>query len=127
LFRVFILNNCVFCAALGAGNEQQGSRYKVQGKKFVYPEKHLVPRRRINTVYFGGEKTEAERCMSCGTCIFCDICVEKCPQEAITRNGEIFTIDSVKCTGCYTCVNVCPRGAIQEDFFEDFTTDELGD
>ncbi|MCD6152567.1 MAG: 4Fe-4S binding protein [Syntrophobacterales bacterium] len=59
--------------------------------------------------------------------IFCDICVEKCPQKAITRNGEIFTIDSVKCAGCYTCVNVCPRGAIQEDFFEDFATDELGD
>jgi len=33
----------------------------LNGEKFVYPEKHLVPRRRINTVYFGGEKTETER------------------------------------------------------------------
>ena len=97
------------------------------GEEFIYPEKDLVPRRRINTVYFGGETSEIERCMSCGTCIFCDICVEKCPQEAIARNGEIFTIDSVKCTGCYTCVNVCPRGAIHEEFIGDFATEELGD
>jgi heterodisulfide reductase subunit A-like polyferredoxin len=87
----------------------------LNGKTFVYPEEHLVPRRRINTAYFGDEKTEIERCMSCGTCIFCDVCVERCPQEAITRDGEVFTIDTVKCTGCYTCVNVCPRGAIQEE------------
>ncbi|MCD6486180.1 MAG: 4Fe-4S binding protein [Syntrophobacterales bacterium] len=65
--------------------------------------------------------------MSCGTCIFCDICVDMCSQEAITRNDEIFTIDPVKCTECYTCVSVCPRGAIQEEFVGGFAMDELGD
>ncbi|HOP35101.1 MAG TPA: 4Fe-4S binding protein, partial [Syntrophales bacterium] len=54
-----------------------------------------------------------DRCLSCGTCIFCDKCVELCPQGAITRNGEIFTIDGDRCTLCYTCVAVCPRGALQ--------------
>jgi len=99
----------------------------LNGEKFSYPEKELVPTKRIGTVYFGSETTEIERCMSCGTCIFCDICMEKCPQEAMTRNDEIFTIDPVKCTGCYTCVSVCPRGAIQEEFVGDFTMDEPGD
>jgi len=89
------------------------------GREFIYPEKSLVPKRRINTLYFGEEDDEIDRCMSCGTCIFCDKCIESCPQGAITRNGEVFTIDPLKCTLCYTCVNVCPRGAIQAEFFLD--------
>lgn len=89
------------------------------GRKFIYPEKNLVPRSRINALYFGDEEDEIDRCMSCGTCIFCDKCIENCPQGAITRNGEIFTVDPLKCTLCYTCVSVCPRGAIQAEFFID--------
>jgi len=89
------------------------------GRKFIYPEKNLVPKRRINPLYFGDEEDEIDRCMSCGTCIFCDKCIEACPHEAISRNGEVFTIDLLKCSLCYTCVNVCPRGAIQAEFFID--------
>lgn len=87
--------------------------------EFVYPEKRLVPTKRIQTAYFGGEENELDRCMSCGTCIYCDKCIDNCPQEAISRNGEIFTIDPVKCTFCYTCVNVCPRGAIQSELLDE--------
>ncbi|HPA14199.1 MAG TPA: FAD-dependent oxidoreductase [Desulfobacterales bacterium] len=96
----------------------------INGDEFVYPDKKLVPRRKIQPLYFGGEEKEIDRCMSCGTCIFCDKCVELCPQKAISRNGEIFTIDPEKCTLCYTCVNVCPRGAIQVELFEGFGKDE---
>jgi len=33
MVRVFILNDCIFCADAGIRNEKvQGSRYKVQGK-----------------------------------------------------------------------------------------------
>jgi len=90
---------------------------------FIYPEKRLVPRRRINTIYFGSETRELDRCMSCGTCVFCDKCIEACPQEALSRNGEIFTIDSARCTGCFTCVNVCPRGAIQGEDVAEYALD----
>ncbi len=96
------------------------------GREFIYPEKNLVPKRRINTLYFGNEDDEIDRCMSCGTCIFCDKCIENCPQEAISRNGEIFTIDSQKCVLCYTCVNVCPRGAIQAEFISNLAADKPG-
>lgn len=92
---------------------------------FIYPEKTLVPKRRINIAYFGGETREVDRCISCGTCIYCDKCVEACPQGAITRNGEIFTIDAELCTACYTCVNVCPRGALQPGDFDAVVQDVL--
>ncbi len=95
------------------------------GTPFVYPERHLVPRRRIQTAYFGGETREIDRCISCGTCVFCDKCIDACPQKALSRNGEIFTIDAVLCTGCYTCVNVCPRGAIQNEDVADFARDTI--
>jgi formate hydrogenlyase subunit 6/NADH:ubiquinone oxidoreductase subunit I len=63
--------------------------------------------------------------MNRGTCVFCDKCIDACPQRALLRNSEIFTIDPVLCTGCVTCVNVCPRGAMQGDDVADFARDTI--
>ncbi len=63
--------------------------------------------------------------MSCGTCIFCDKCIEACPQKALSRNGEVFTVDPVLCTGCYTCVNVCPRSVLQKGDFMEYMVDNV--
>jgi putative selenate reductase len=96
------------------------------GQIFSLPEKKQVPKKRINTVYFDTEeKKELDRCFSCGTCIFCDKCIEKCPQKALSRTGEFFTIDDDKCVACYTCVNVCPRGVFQTGDFEEFKREEI--
>ncbi len=97
----------------------------LNSEEFIYPNKIPVPKKRIHQEYFGNEKTDIDKCLSCGTCIFCDKCIENCPQEAISRNGEIFTIDAVRCTGCYTCVNICPRGAIQQSDVEEFAGDKV--
>ena len=97
----------------------------LSGKKFVYPDKFLVPKNRIHREYFSGAAEGADKCLSCGTCIFCDKCIDNCPQKAISRNGEIFTINAETCTGCYTCVNICPRGAIQQGDVEEFAVDRV--
>jgi len=49
---------------------------------------------------------DEEKCFGCG------ICVNGCPQGAITMEGRVAKIISDKCTGCGICVGRCPRSAI---------------
>jgi ferredoxin len=50
-------------------------------------------------------KVDKEQCTGCG------ICVDACPQEAISLN-DIAKVDAEKCTDCGTCVEECPNEAI---------------
>ncbi len=56
-----------------------------------------------------GKRTTAvihrEKCTGCG------VCLDVCPNEAISLNGLAQVRDDV-CTGCGTCVPPCPAGAI---------------
>ncbi|MCP4998327.1 MAG: 4Fe-4S dicluster domain-containing protein [Hyphomicrobiales bacterium] len=55
---------------------------------------------------------EANRCFSCGTCIYCDNCYLYCPDMAITKLDEGYEIDMDYCKGCGLCVEECPTGSI---------------
>ncbi|MFX1273696.1 MAG: hydrogenase iron-sulfur subunit [Promethearchaeota archaeon] len=46
-------------------------------------------------------------------CGLCSLCVNACPYNAITIEGEKINIDKFKCKGCGTCVSVCPTNAIE--------------
>jgi NADPH-dependent glutamate synthase beta subunit-like oxidoreductase len=58
---------------------------------------------------------ETERCFSCGTCIFCDNCVNYCPDLAVKRNdaGDGFIVLKDYCKGCGLCVKECPTGSMK--------------
>lgn len=56
---------------------------------------------------------EAQRCFSCGTCIFCDNCVDYCPDLAVKRNGAGYTVLADYCKGCGLCVRECPTGSMK--------------
>ena len=46
-------------------------------------------------------------------CTSCEACVEACPTEAITMNGdEIAVVDPDLCSDCEECVEECPPEAI---------------
>ena len=68
---------------------------------------------------------ETERCFSCGTCIFCDNCVQLCPDLAVKRlidDGSDGSSDGAPdgylvltdyCKGCGICVKECPTGSMK--------------
>jgi Pyruvate/2-oxoacid:ferredoxin oxidoreductase delta subunit len=55
---------------------------------------------------------EARRCLSCGVCNACDLCLIACPDGVVRRvNGEL-VFDYDYCKGCGVCVSECPRAVI---------------
>ena len=56
---------------------------------------------------FTGVEIDEEKCG------LCSLCVNACPYNAITIEGEKINIDKFKCKGCGTCVSVCPTNAIE--------------
>lgn len=59
-------------------------------------------------------QAEALRCLNCGVCNECELCMIFCPDEAIRPNpeGHGFVIDLEYCKGCGICAAECPRGAM---------------
>lgn len=60
-------------------------------------------------------KDETLRCISCGTCRDCSMCLEACPEGAIRRvdkeDGTFeYLSDDHDCIGCSICAGICPCG-----------------
>lgn len=54
------------------------------------------------------------RCVSCGSCRDCGMCLQSCPEKAISRvemDGIFaYVSDPERCIGCGVCAGVCPCG-----------------
>ena len=60
-------------------------------------------------------RDETLRCISCGTCRDCSMCLEACPEGAIRRienaDGSFeYVSDDDACIGCSICAGICPCG-----------------
>jgi NADPH-dependent glutamate synthase beta subunit-like oxidoreductase/glutamate synthase domain-containing protein 3/Pyruvate/2-oxoacid:ferredoxin oxidoreductase delta subunit len=58
---------------------------------------------------------ETNRCLSCGTCRDCSMCLEACPEGAIRRDEKEdgsfeYVSDDHVCIGCSICAGICPCG-----------------
>ncbi|HBQ28698.1 MAG TPA: hypothetical protein DD719_04735 [Desulfotomaculum sp.] len=51
---------------------------------------------------------DSSKCKGCG------LCVEACPQQAISMKGELAFINQDLCAGCGTCREICNNNAIYE-------------
>jgi NADPH-dependent glutamate synthase beta subunit-like oxidoreductase/Pyruvate/2-oxoacid:ferredoxin oxidoreductase delta subunit len=57
-------------------------------------------------------RSEAARCFSCGSCIYCDNCYFYCPDMAIRKLTAGYEVKADYCKGCGLCVAECPTGSI---------------
>jgi ech hydrogenase subunit F len=48
-------------------------------------------------------------------CIFCGICVRKCPADAlvVNKNEKSWEIDPFKCIICGACADACPKKCLE--------------
>lgn len=90
---------------------------------YVPEERRVIPLEKVKTQYYEvcnamgkfTAKKEADRCMSCGSCRDCGMCVETCYYGAISRRklpnkSFEYIVDEHKCIGCGFCVGICPCG-----------------
>jgi NADPH-dependent glutamate synthase beta subunit-like oxidoreductase/glutamate synthase domain-containing protein 3/ferredoxin len=111
--------------AIGSGRQAALAAHAyLTGIKYTGEQKNKIPPARLKTAYFKkchscdlpDAKEEYNRCISCGTCRDCHMCVKSCPENAISRNqkpengGFEYVVDSSKCIGCGICAGICPSG-----------------
>ena len=110
--------------AIGSGRKAAwyADQY-LRGTAEPFPEKKEIPAERLSKAYFdrchfcdlGDPADDHTRCVSCGTCRDCKMCLESCPEEAITRKENAdgsweYVSDPDRCIGCGICAGVCPCG-----------------
>ena len=112
-------------SALGAGkNAADAIIAEIEGREYQPFAKNVIPLAKLTVAHYvpepaTGDKTEesqAERCLSCGTCRDCHLCETICPTSAISRR-ELSEVDSYeyisdndKCIACGFCADTCPCG-----------------
>jgi Pyruvate/2-oxoacid:ferredoxin oxidoreductase delta subunit len=69
----------------------------------------------LGTLDWPVARTEAERCLGCGTCVACDGCLLFCPDLAVIRvpEGRGYRVLDDYCKGCGVCVTECPTGVLE--------------
>jgi Pyruvate/2-oxoacid:ferredoxin oxidoreductase delta subunit len=96
-----------------------GNPLEAKKKPVMIPQDNLsrelfMPRNR-SRFRVTDAREEVHRCLSCGTCRDCSMCLETCPEGAIARldkeDGSYeYVSDDKYCIGCGICAGICPCG-----------------
>jgi NADPH-dependent glutamate synthase beta subunit-like oxidoreductase/Pyruvate/2-oxoacid:ferredoxin oxidoreductase delta subunit len=113
--------------AIGAGREvaENVDIFLAGGTPVAKKKPEMIPQHCLSKELFRPQnrgrlcvtdaKEETNRCLSCGTCRDCYMCLEACPEGAIRRidlgEGRYeYVSDDHLCIGCGICAGICPCG-----------------
>ncbi len=112
-------------AAIGSGREAAlAADAWMRGMPWAPPAKHAAAGASLHLEYFGRVHENAlpapcddwQRCICCGSCRDCGMCLNSCPEQAVSRierdddTGYAYVSDPERCIGCGICAGVCPCG-----------------
>ncbi len=114
--------------AIGAGRQAAlAANAYLSNDSYTAAQKTKISPDRMSTAYFKKchscdvpeANSDYSRCISCGTCRDCHMCLKSCPENAITRiagKAEAeYMSDPSKCIGCGICAGICPCGVWNMD------------
>ena len=114
--------------AIGAGRQAAlAANAYLSNDSYTAAQKTKISPDRMSTAYFKKchscdvpeANSDYNRCISCGTCRDCHMCLKSCPENAITRTagkaGAEYMSDPSKCIGCGICAGICPCGVWNMD------------
>ncbi|MBR2069345.1 MAG: FAD-dependent oxidoreductase [Candidatus Gastranaerophilales bacterium] len=114
------ISSGLFTNAIASGKDTAHNVIRfLENKELVSVEnKKMIPENRIKSQYYECYKpncdNEQNRCLSCGYCRDCGLCLQSCPEGAIERiekDGKFeYISNSEKCIGCGICAGLCPCG-----------------
>ena len=111
--------------AIGMGRQAAiAATAYLSGLPYESEQKTIIQKTRLKTAYFKKchscdlptAQDDYNRCISCGTCRDCHMCLKSCPENAISRvaaqneTGFEYVVDPAKCIGCGICSGICPSG-----------------
>ena len=111
--------------AIGAGiyAAHFADEYVLGKEAEAVSKKEIIPAHRLSKAYFDRYHhddlmkpvEDHNRCISCGTCRDCRMCLNSCPEKAISRveletGSFAYVSDPERCIGCGICSGICPCG-----------------
>jgi energy-converting hydrogenase A subunit Q len=105
---IHIIEGCVFCGRCVAACPFDAINIT---------EEHFVTR--DGRIYFTREKIkgprEGEVVIDNTACQQCGVCVNRCPEDALSFEDDTLVVDKDKCILCAECEGICPLNAIKLD------------
>lgn len=113
----------LLAAAIGSGAQAARAACAfLEGRRPEKEEARPMASARLSLEYFSrvhkadmpAPAGDHARCISCGSCRDCGMCLHSCPEGAVSRveteEGFAYVSDPERCTGCGICAGVCPCG-----------------
>ena len=94
---------CLSIGATSAGEEKDGADKETEAEAAETAEEKTEDKPQAKSV----PEVDEDRC------VYCSMCANECPSDALTVEIDSWKIDEDECIGCAACVDVCPADALK--------------